>query len=94
MNAYNIKTLPQWRFVDVPAPADSVKWSGIGDPPKIGNRVRVKINDFGEGTVISYFIEHGYLGIEVKPDHRPKWHIEQNPNRDTCLVFGAEIERL
>jgi hypothetical protein len=69
------------------------KWSGIKYPfpPQIGERVTVKFNGFGDGTVIDYFISDGYLGVLVKVDQQPNWHIKQggtNPIR----AFGIEID--
>lgn len=63
--------------------------------PQIGARVRVTFNGLGTGTVVAYFREAGYIGVEVRPDKRPDWHIRQNGDRHPhYLVFGAEIEVL
>ena len=76
-----------------------VKWSGAGAVPAIGDRIDVKINGMGAGTVIGYFVEpepdNGWLGVKVTLDKRPDWHIKQcGPDRPWTLVFGAEIAPL
>ena len=74
----------------------SGKWSarngGFAVPPPVGTWAQVMFNDLGWGTVIGYFVEDGWLGVEVLPEGRPDWHRAQNGDRSpTCLVFGAEI---
>ena len=69
-------------------------WTGKQDPPKPGTRVNVTMNSFGRAEVIGYFVESGFLGVEVKLDVRPAWHIKANGDRHSNpLVFGDEIER-
>jgi hypothetical protein len=68
-------------------------WSGHDWIPAIGERVNVTLNGFGHGTVRSYFWERGFIGVEVTPDKRPKWHIEAHGYQfPTVLVFGTEIK--
>lgn len=63
--------------------------------PQIGDRVIVTFNGFGPGTVVGFFVESGYVGLEVRVDKRPDWHIRQNGDRHPHpLCFGAEIELL
>jgi len=75
-------------------------WSGgerFPVPPAIGTRLRVSMNALGTGTLLGYFVESGYLGVEVRPDagQRPDWHIRQNGDRHPhYLVFGTEIRPL
>ena len=73
---------------DLPERTEGV-WSGTFDP-NIGERVQITFNDFGVGTVVSYFCEHGYRGIRVKLDKQPEWHCKQG-QPPYALVFGAEI---
>jgi hypothetical protein len=49
---------------------------------------------FGPSTVTGYFIEHGFLGVHVRPDNRPEWHVKQSPRRTTVCLFGIEIQPL
>ena len=102
-NKYDLATLPAWQPHDssdnlkYPHPGQLARWSGrdtVATPPAIGARVDVPINGFGPGEVLAYFIEHGFLGVKVRPDKRPAWHVEQNPGRDFCLVYGNEIKLL
>jgi hypothetical protein len=66
------------------------KWSGLLYPPMIGNGVTVNFNGFGTGVVVDYFIQDGWLGVEVKLDKQPDWHIKQG-GHNPIRVFGAEI---
>lgn len=45
-------------------------------------------------TVRWYFIEYGWLGVEVECDVRPAWHVKQckDPDRIYPMVFGAELK--
>jgi hypothetical protein len=73
-----------------------VLWSGKNPaPPPIGTPVEINFNGLGTGTVDSYFIEHGFLGVKVRLDNPPAWHVKQNKNRTAhqgcALVFGIEL---
>lgn len=79
-----------------PETADAYLWSRLTSPPRIGTRVHVVVNAMGWGTVVSYFVEHGYLGVRVKLETEPEWHAKQcagTKNAGHCLVFGAELAR-
>ncbi len=66
------------------------KWSGALYPPQIGDRVTVNFNGFGIGSAVDYFTQDGWLGIEVKLDKQPDWHIKQG-GHNPIKVFGAEV---
>ncbi len=69
------------------------KWSNEERMPKIGERVNVTLNKLGKGCVRCYFIEAGFVGLEVILDERPEWHVEQNGDDGAnALVFGQEVE--
>jgi len=71
-----------------------LKWSGKHPIPAIGERVHLNFNEFGNGTVVSYFWEHGYLGVYVKLVKAPAWHNKQmagNPRKGHCMAFGVEV---
>ena len=71
-----------------------VKWSAdVGEIPKIGARVKIRMSHLGPGTVVGYFVEHGWLGVKVRLDVPPDWHKEQHPGDPHALVFGAELEQ-
>jgi hypothetical protein len=71
------------------------RWSGKGNPPVIGQKVYIKFNGFGVATVLSYFIENGFLGVECECEVRPSWHIRQNgETKKHPKAYGAEIEVL
>lgn len=76
-----------------PFPAREGFWSSEQPLPDIGARVDVCMNDFGHGTVVAYFFEHDFIGIEVAVDKRPDWHVKQTKNPNP-LVFGAEVKVL
>lgn len=106
---YNLRELPSWepKPSENPGPNRGEKpwWSGIGSPPAIGSTVFVRMNSFGEGEVRGYYIEHGYLGLYVKPADPPSWWVRQmhdllieKPDWNErhpagcCMVFGAELK--
>lgn len=71
------------------------QWSGTkgcATLPAIGSRVLINFNQFGPGVVLGYFVEAGYLGLVVKCDNRPAWHVKQNGDKHPFShVFGAEV---
>jgi hypothetical protein len=69
-----------------------VRWSGKWELPAIGNEVRIAFNGLGTGTVAGYFVEGGWLGLQVKLNAAPDWHIKQNGANPYSYVFGAEID--
>jgi len=79
------------KLADIPRPW---KWSAKFAVPAIGSRVYVNMNDFGEGVVVSYFIEHGYVGVEVDLDRQPDWHVEEHGKGKHILVFGIEVKKV
>lgn len=73
----------------------SVAKNGCQSPPAVGERINATVNGFGPGEVVGYFVEGGWMGVEVKLDVRPDWHIKINGDKHPHpLVFGNEIERL
>jgi hypothetical protein len=76
---------------EVMNPDNVLKWSGEEPPPEIGTKVNVTINGLGEGVVVGYFSEHGWLGLKVSLLNAPEWLKEQNNNDPTGHVFGAEL---
>jgi len=71
------------------------KWSNLTFAvPAIGTIVHVWINRIGAARVESYFIEHGFLGLLVKPLAPPEWFVKQNGRYSECHVFGTEVEPL
>jgi len=101
---YKLSTPPSPEFEGHP-----VKWSGRGIHtlvPLIGDRVTVRMNNMGPGTIRSFFIEDGgknyWLGVAVELDKEPDW-FTKNLDRETpenldrvggrvALVFGTELE--
>jgi hypothetical protein len=67
------------------------KWSGTIPVPAIGDKVAINFNELGTGRVCAYFLEAGYVGVEVVLDNQPEWHREQNGEMSNALVFGIEI---
>lgn len=68
------------------------KWSGEKEPPKIGDRVFVHMNQFGNGTVVDYIVRDGWLGVKVKVDKQPEWSRKQSGKMNEFTFFGAEIK--
>lgn len=77
-----------------PDPTVTLMWSGTF-LPAIGDRVFVNMNGLGFGRVVSYFTEHGWLGVTVRLEKDPDWHVKQcrgSKWAGCALVFGAEIK--
>lgn len=68
---YNLKTYPAWvPYRDqTPQPGQKPLWSGdqtgYAKPPELGTEVEGH-GRLGKGKVVGYFVESGYLGVEVK----------------------------
>ena len=76
----------------LPAVIIVAKWSGPTPLPVIGTKVKVKLNAIGIGTIVAYFIETGYLGVEVRLTEQAESHQKQCGVNSNPLVFGSEIE--
>jgi hypothetical protein len=78
--------------------ADPYKWSGYNDPPKIGAKVKIYMNNFGAGKVVGYFAEYGWLGVLVKLSNPPSWWRQQtrdrgaDPAKTNGHFFGLDLE--
>lgn len=67
------------------------KWSNLDrDIPAIGDRVESKSHGKIPGTVIGYFVEHGWAGVHVRLD-RP-WINGNGKGFDTVHVFGVDLD--
>jgi hypothetical protein len=71
-------------------------WSGKGPIPSVGTRVTVRMNGFGEGTVVGHFVEEGWAGVRVHLDTLPGWFVrqEKEQGRGACPIgkfFGADL---
>jgi len=72
-----------------------IKWSNLTmDVPAIGEIVHVRMNSIKAARVEGYFVEHGFLGLLVKPLAPPSWYVKQNGRFSTCHVFGTEVDPL
>lgn len=104
---YGMAELPLWiprseENAEYKATEVLPRWSGgkgLEQPPALGTRINASMNGFGQGVVVAYFVEHGWLGIEVAVDKRPDWHVKQTkasdtPDRFNPLLFGSEVEAL
>lgn len=69
------------------------KWSNLTFAvPAIGEIVNVRINRLRASRVVGYFVEHGFLGLLVKPLAPPEWFVKQNGRFSECHVFGTEVD--
>jgi len=74
--------------------SDPFKWSGDAAPPTIGQRVHCYMNGLGDGTVLAYFVEYGWLGVLVQLDRNPAWRKSQNKGQNPpAHLFGLDLER-
>jgi hypothetical protein len=44
--------------------------------PKVGTRINITSNSLGAGVVVGYYIDCGYLMLQVVPDISPDWRIK------------------
>jgi hypothetical protein len=65
-------------------------WSGRGEVPAVGQRVRIYLNGIGEATVEVYFHYEGYLGVLVAPDELPA-HLTGTGVR-MAHAYGIDLE--
>lgn len=93
-----LETLPEWTATQWDAAGLTLLngdghnlWSGEGEPPAIGTRVRVPSNNLGEGAVVGYFIAGRFLGVRVVFDDPPSWYVEKSGAAYPGHCFGAEI---
>ncbi len=87
---------PEWvQHTAEPKPGDLPHWSGKHTRvPAVGERVKSRL---GPGIVQAYFVEAGFLGVELRLTKPPKWFVEQNKllgKIKTAELFGAEITLL
>jgi hypothetical protein len=59
-------------------------------PPKVGEKIRVSMNSLGNGEVVGYFSQEGFLGLLVKLSDPPEWYIKQNKGNVVGHIFGPE----
>jgi len=71
-----------------------VTWFNANPPPPIGARVRANFNKLGAGEVVGYFVEDGFLGLLVKLEDPPAWHVKQNGRGVKAHLFGPEFEAI
>ena len=95
---YGLKAIPgkvEMAVSDSRAPG--LKYSGNSPIPAIGDRVFISLNKLGHGEVVSYYVEDSCLGVEIKLDSPPNWHVKRYPvssgNYKITRMFGSEIER-
>lgn len=89
-----VDTPPKWVYNTPKVPPHrTALWSGVGDPPKVGTTVGVRMNGLGTAKVMGYAVHDGYLGVMVRIDEatRPDWHKKQNPDNPVAILFGAEL---
>ena len=85
------RTIPQPTSLHRTPDGALVRWGSPLDPPTVGNKVSIKMNRLGTGTVIGYFREHGWLGVNVLLDAKPKSMRKRKDGRYTVMVFAVEL---
>ena len=73
---------------------EKLGWVADKPIPKVGSELNVKINGIGHSVVQKYFVQHGFIGMIVKPTDPPPWYLEQNGKGSLCHVFPAECSEL
>lgn len=67
-----------------------VKWSNRRIPD-IGERIYIKFNGFGFGTVRGYCHIEGFVGLLVEPDAMPDWYVKQTKKEGFIKELGKKI---
>lgn len=78
----------------VAPPEGGLIWAGKVAPPAIGEKINVNMNSLGNGDVVGYFSQEGYLGLRVKLDSPPEWYVKQNKGNVVGHIFGPEFKPL
>lgn len=78
----------RWRNVDT----NGTKWSNRKPVPAIGATVAINFNDLGHAVVLGYFVEAGWLGLQVRLLDPPEWQVRQNGIGSPSYIFGAEFD--
>jgi hypothetical protein len=102
--AYHLKELPASFVVVTPAwfkltKAEQggnafPKWSGSIMPPPIGSQVYVNVwneGSIGVSTVVDYYVEHGFLGVLVRPVKPPKGYAKRWKMRAPAAVAAGNM---
>jgi len=97
-SAYGLKVIPGKVNMDVSdSRVPGLKYSGKSPVPAIGDRVFIALNKLGHGEVVSYYIEDHCLGVEIKLDAPPAWHLRRyligTGNYGITRMFGSEVDR-
>lgn len=94
-------------FTDLERVQEGYRWSGAaGVVPRMGARVRVRLNGLGLGWVRGYFLSDGgdgglrFLGLAVELEAPPAGYVQQRQRQvhegrsrgDHTRVFGVEVE--
>jgi hypothetical protein len=71
-------------------------WGGKNGvlPPPVGEKITVTMNGLGNGDVVGYFSQDGYLGLRVQFDSPPEWYVKQNKGNPVGHIFGPEFKPL
>lgn len=70
----------------------TLEWSGTRGVPRIGDVVKVYLNNLGVGEVVGYCQMGEFLGVRVKLDDPPEWFVNQASDPNDCWVVGCELE--
>ena len=75
-----------------------VKYSGTF-LPRIGARVRITHGKWGWGVVDAYFVEYGWMGVEIRVERYPAWYKAQQKRNGEQLtpvihIFGIELDAI
>jgi len=71
---------------------DALVWANKDGqaPPKVGEKIRVHMNNLGNAEVVGYFSQEGFLGLRVKFSDPPEWYVKQNKGNPVGHIFGPE----
>lgn len=80
-------------FEDLADVPNEYQWTGKMAIPSVGQRVRVRCNGLGNGTVTGYQVDQGYLAVMVSVDHLPEYFNPTIEQREHVVLqcFGTEI---
>jgi hypothetical protein len=78
----------------MPVKSEALIWAGPVAPPPVGEKIKVSMNGLGNGDVVGYFSQEGYLGLRVQLDNPPGWYVKQNKGNPVGHIFGPEFKPL
>lgn len=66
-------------------------WTGLRPIPSPGDRVFISLRTVGQGVVVQPVTHLGRTALVVKPEHPPRWYINEFGRDTTCLCSARDL---